>query len=154
PCSPTAGAPSPAGCAPPTFGPGFAAYFYFLAALGRHAELLAGLLLLRHCLRRLPADGPILFALDDSPTQRYGPQGQGAGVHPNPTPGPTDQKSLDGHVWVTLAWVVHHPLWGALGLPLRALLYVRHKDVPRLPARQRWAFRTKLDLAADLLAWA
>jgi hypothetical protein len=38
-------------------------------------------------------------------------------------------------------------------LPLRALLYVRLKDVPRVPVRQGWAFRTKLELAADLLAW-
>jgi hypothetical protein len=134
-------------------GRGFAAYYYALAALGRRAELLAGLLL-RHCLRRLPADGPILFALDDTPTQRYGKHVQGAGVHHNPTPGPTDQRFLYGHVWVTLAWVVTHPLWGALGLPLRALLYVRQKDVPRVPRRQRWAFRTKLELAADLLIWA
>jgi hypothetical protein len=134
-------------------GRGFAAYSYFLATLGRRAGLLAGPLL-RHGLRRLPAEGPALFALDDTPTQRYGPHVQGAGLHHNPTPGPTDQRFLYGHVWVTLAWVVTHPLWGTLGLPLRALLYVRQKDVPRLPSRQRWAFRTKLELAADLLNWA
>jgi hypothetical protein len=134
-------------------GVGFAAYYYFLAALGRRAGCVAGLLL-RHCLRCLPADGPILFALDDSPTQRYGKHVQGAGVHHNPTPGPTDQRFLYGQVWVTLAWVVSHPRWGALGLPLRALLYVRKQDVPRVPARQGWAFRTKLELAADLLSWA
>ena len=29
-----------------------------------------------------------LFALDDTPTKRYGPYVQGAGVHHNPTPGP------------------------------------------------------------------
>ncbi len=79
---------------------------------------------------------------------------QGAGHHHHPTPGPTDQRFLYGHVWVTLAWVVTHPLWGAIGLPLRALLYVRQKDVPRLPERCRWAFRTKLVLAAELLRWA
>ena len=134
-------------------GPGFAGYYYFLAALGRRADLLAGLLL-RLCLRRLPAYGPTLFALDDTPTPRSGRHVQGAGVHHNPTPGPTDQRFLYGHVWVTLAWVVTHPLWGVLGLPLRALLYVRQKDVPRVPGRQGWAFRTKLELAADLLAWA
>jgi hypothetical protein len=134
-------------------GPGFAAYYYFLAALGRRADVLASLLL-RRCVRHLPADGPVLFAVDDTPTQRYGKHVQGAGVHHNPTPGPTDQRFLYGHVWVTLAWVVQHPLWGTVGLPLRALLYVRKKDVPRVPARQRWAFRTKLELAAELLTWA
>src|SRR5206468_2449774 len=51
-------------------------------------------------------------------------------------------------------WVVHHPLWGVIGLPLRALLYVRQKDVPHVPRRQRWAFRTKLELAAALAGWA
>jgi hypothetical protein len=134
-------------------GVGVAAYYYFLAALGRRAHLLAGLLL-GYGLRHLAPAGPLLFALDDSPTPRYGPKVQGAGHHHNPTPGPTDQRFLYGHVWVTLAWVVHHPLWGVIGLPLRALLYVRQKDVARLPGRQRWVFRTKLDLAAALLGWA
>jgi hypothetical protein len=134
-------------------GAGFAAYYYFLAALGRRADLVAGVLL-RRCLRHLPADGPVLLAVDDTPTPRYGRHVQGAGVHHNPTPGPTEQRFLYGHVWVTLAWVAQHPLWGAIGLPLRALLYVRRKDVPRVPARQGWAFRTKLELAAELLTWA
>jgi hypothetical protein len=134
-------------------GAGFAAYYYFLAALGRHAGLVAGLLLQRAVLRLAP-DGPLLLALDDTPTPRYGPHVQGAGVHHNPASGPTDQRFLYGQVWVTLAWVATHPCWGAIGLPLRALLYVRQKDVPRVPARHRWAFRTKLDLAAELVTWA
>ena len=134
-------------------GAGFAASYYFLAALGRGADLLAGPLLRRAVLALAP-DGPLLFALDDSPTKRYGKHVQGAGVHHNPTPGPTDQKFLYGHVWVTLAWVALHPLWGAIGRPLLARLYVRAQDVPRLPARQRWAFRTKRELAADLITRA
>jgi hypothetical protein len=134
-------------------GRGFPGYYYFLAALGRGADLLAGHLLQRALLALAPG-GPLLFALDDSPTKRYGPKVQGAGIHHNPTPGPTDQKFLYGHVWVTLAWVAWHPLWGALGLPILARLYVRQKDVPRLPRRQRWAFRTKLELAADLVTRA
>ena len=133
-------------------GRGFAAYYYFLAALARHTDFLAGLLL-RHALGRLAPEGPLLFAIDDSPTQRYGPHVQGAGLHHNPTPGPTDQKFLYGHVWVSLAWIVLHPLWGALGLPLLARLYVRAKDVPRLPPRYGWSFRTKLEQAADLVGW-
>jgi hypothetical protein len=134
-------------------GPGFAAYYYFLAALGRHAALPAGFLLQRALLRLAP-DGPLLFALDDSPTERYGRHVQGAGLHHHPTPGPAGRRFLYGHVWVALAWVVTHPRWGILGLPIRALLYVRQKDLPSLPARQRWTFRTKLELAAALLAWA
>jgi DDE superfamily endonuclease len=134
-------------------GPGFAPFYYFLAALGRRAQWPATCLL-RSALTRLAPDGPLLFALDDTPTARYGPHVQGAGIHHNPTPGPTDQRFLYGHVWVALAWVVHHPLWGAIGLPLRALLYVRARDVPAVPRRQRWAFRTKLELAATLAGWA
>src|SRR5262245_34794991 len=34
--------------------------------------------------------GRLTFALDDTPTERYGPKVQGAGVHHNPTPGPAD----------------------------------------------------------------
>src|SRR5262245_46997591 len=120
-------------------GPGFAAFYSFLAALGRRTDCLAGLLL-RCALSWLAPDGPLLFAIDDSPTKRYGRHVQGAGLHHNPTPGPTDQKFLYGHVWVTLSWVVVHPLWDALGLPLLARLYVRRKDVPRVPQRQGWAF--------------
>jgi hypothetical protein len=133
-------------------GPGHAAYYYFLAVLGRKAGPLAGVLL-QHALRQLAPSGPLLFALDDTPTPRYGPHVQGAGIHHNPTPGPTDQRFLYGHVWVCLAWVALHPLWGAIALPLRALLYVRAKDVPRLPARCRWTFQTKLELAATLVGW-
>jgi hypothetical protein len=134
-------------------GPGFPAYYYALAALGRRADLLAGHLLQRALLHLAP-DGPLTLALDDSPTKRYGPHVQGAGLHHNPTPGPAGPRFLYGHVWVTLALLVTHPLWGVLALPLRALLYVRRRDVPRLPRRQGWAFRTKLELAAELVRWA
>jgi hypothetical protein len=40
-----------------------------------------------------------------------------------------------------------------LALPLRALLYVRATDVPALAKAYPWEFRTKLDLAADLVRW-
>jgi hypothetical protein len=94
-----------------------------------------------------------LFALDDTPTKRYGPCVQGAGVHHNPTPGPAGQAFVYGHVWVTPAWVARHPLWGSIALPPRAGLYVRQKDVPGLPPEYGWTFRTKLALAAELVRW-
>jgi hypothetical protein len=78
---------------------------------------------------------------------------QGAGVHHNPTPGPAGEKFVYGHVWVSLAWLAHHPAWGTLALPLRALLYVRAKDVPTLAKHYPWTFRTKLELAAELVGW-
>src|SRR5262249_22192504 len=127
-------------------------YYAFLGSLGRQVEWVACVLLRLVASVVVPRDR-ILLALDDTPTPRYGPQVEGAGVHHNPTPGPTDRKFLYGHLWVTLAWVVRHPRWGAIGLPLLAWLYVRAKDLAKLPARHGWAFRTKLQLAAPLVAW-
>jgi DDE superfamily endonuclease len=99
------------------------------------------------------ATGRVVFALDDTVTKRYGPCVEGAGVHRNPTPGPAAQTWVYGHVWVTLARIVRHPLWGAIGLPVRAALYVRRKDVGDIPPEYRWSFRTKLELAAELIGW-
>lgn len=126
-----------------------------LWAAGRRAEGLAAGLLCAALkpLMRLAPGGHLLFALDDSPTARYGPCVQGAGIHHNPSPGPAGEQFVYGHVWVTLAWVVRHPLWDTLSLPLRALLYVRQKDVPRLAQAYPWEFRTKLELAAELVRW-
>ena len=110
----------------------FRLYYYLLGAVGRKAHFLAcGLL--RLVLRRLHTGKHWLFALDDTPTQRYGPCVEGAGVHHNPTPGPAGQKYVYGHVWVTLACVLGHPWWGPLALPLLARLYLRQKDLSKLP---------------------
>ena len=128
----------------------YKAYYSFLGALGRKCELLAALLL-RRAVALLVPPGRLLFALDDTPTRRYGKHVQGAGLHHNPTPGPADQKFVYGHVWVTLAWVVRHPLWGTLALPLRALLYVRQKGIPLLGQLYGVRFETKLEMAARLI---
>ncbi len=130
----------------------FRQYYYFLGSLGPRAGVLAAVLL-RLAVAVIVSGDRLLFGLDDTPTKRYGPQVQGAGIHHNPTPGPADQKFLYGHVWVTLAWLVRHPRWGALGLPLRAWLYVRQKDIDQLPRRHRVPFRTKLEMAAEAVAW-
>jgi hypothetical protein len=131
----------------------FSDYYYFIAAVGRKAKPIATQLLLL-LLRHLPAGDHLLFALDDTPTKRYGPKVQGAGIHHNPTPGPADAKFLYGHIWVTLAWIVRHPLWGTIGFPLRAALYVRQKDIAGLPQKLGWQFRTKLQQGAALAIWA
>jgi hypothetical protein len=129
-------------------------FYYFLGSLGRTVRSIASILL-RLVAETLPLGNILLFALDDSPTKRAGPHVEGAGIHHNPTPGPADQKFLYGHVWVTLAWVVRHPQWGILGLPLRALLYIRAKDIGKLQLADRPAFpfQTKLELAATLVEW-
>jgi hypothetical protein len=126
-----------------------------LGAAGRRAEAVAYRLLCAAVtpLMRLTPGDHLLFAIDDTPTARYGRHVQGAGVHHNPSPGPAGEKFVYGHVWVALSWVVRHPLWDTLSLPLRALLYGRAKDVPKLAKAYPWDFRTKLDLAADLARW-
>src|SRR5947209_2190747 len=106
--------------------------YTLLGTLGRaKISIFASLLFSRLC-RAIDPGPRWLFAIDDSPTQRYGPCVEGAGLHHNPTPGPARQRFLYGHVWVTLAWVVRHPLWHALALPLLADLYVREKDLPKI----------------------
>jgi len=95
-----------------------------------------------------------LLALDDTPTRRYGPCVEGAGLHHNPTPGPAHQQFVYGHIWVTTAWVVRHPQWHTLALPLIADLYIRAKDLPKIDADRRPEFITKLDLAASQIRWA
>ncbi len=133
-------------------GTGFSEYYYFIAAVGRKTKPIATRLLIL-LLRHLPCGDRVLLVLDDSPSKRYGPKVQGAGIHHNPTPGPADAKFVYGHIWVTLAWVMRHPLWNTIAFPLRAMLYIREKDLPKLPKQWRWPFQTKLQLAVRLLEW-
>src|SRR4051794_15133808 len=43
--------------------------------------------------------------------------------------------------------------WGTVALPLLSRLYVRKKDLPAIDRKHRPAFRTKLELAVELLRW-
>jgi hypothetical protein len=79
---------------------------------------------------------------------------QGAGVHHNPTPGPAGSPFVYGHVFVVLGLLLPHPAWGTIALPLLARLYVRAKDLIDIDAKHRPPFRTKLELAVELLRWA
>jgi len=128
-------------------------YYYFLSAVGRKTEFVADRLLAL-ALAVLPLPQRLLVVIDDSPTKRYGPKVEGADVHHNPTPGPADQPYLYGHVWVTISLALRHPLFGAVALPLRAMLYVRRQTIAKIPKRRRWPrFATKLQLAARLVEW-
>jgi hypothetical protein len=127
-------------------------YYYFLGSLGRKVNWLAALLL-QAVLRVVNPGERFLFAIDDTPTKRYGPRVEGAGIHHNPTPGPADQKYLYGHVWVTVSLVVRHALWGTIGLPLLAYLYVRQVNLTSIPASYGVKFQTKLEQAAALVEW-
>src|SRR5262249_37762995 len=130
----------------------FPLFYYFLGSLGRQAARIADVVL-RLATQVIAPGDRVLFALDDTPTKRYGPKVQGAGLHHNPTPGTAGAPFVYGHGWVLLAWIVRHPRWHTLGLPLRALMYVRQRDVARLPG-QTPTFRSKLAMAAELIAWA
>jgi hypothetical protein len=127
-------------------------YYYLLGSLGRKVKSVAGVLL-RLAVQTIHPGERLLFAIDDTPTKRYGPHVEGAGIHHNPTPGPAEQKYVYGHVWVTLSWVVRHALWGTIGLPLLACLYVRRVNMPELPRRSGVKFQTKLEQAAALVEW-
>jgi len=128
-------------------------YYYFLSAVGHKAEFVAGRLLAL-VLAVLPLPQRLLLVIDDSPTKRYGAKVEGADVHHNPTPGPADQPFLYGHVWVTISLALRHPLFGAVALPLRAMLYVRRRTIVKIPKRRRWPrFATKLQLAARMTEW-
>jgi hypothetical protein len=130
----------------------FQDYFYFLAALGCKTKSVATQLLVL-VLRTLPLADRLVAVIDDTPTKRYGPLVEGADIHRNPTPGPADQKYLYGHIWVTLSLALRHPRFGALALPLRAMLYVRRKTMAKIPKWRGWTFATKLVLAARLVEW-
>lgn len=81
---------------------GLRSYYYFLDVVRRKADAIA-VVLLRLTIGQVSANGPPLFAIDDTPTKRHGPNVQGAGVHHNPTPGPAGSKFLYGHNWVSLS---------------------------------------------------
>jgi hypothetical protein len=120
-------------------------------AAGRHVNLLGGCVL-RAVQDHFPSPH-LTVALDDTPTPRWGPCVEGAGLHHNPTPGPAGEKYLYGHLWVTLAALHTHPDEGVRALPLRADLYVRAADATPELQQQGWHFQTKLELAAAQLHW-
>jgi hypothetical protein len=55
---------------------------------------------------------------------------------------------------VVLGELAVHPVWGVVALPLLAQLYVRKKDLIGIHPKHRPPFRTKLELAVELLRWA
>jgi hypothetical protein len=127
-------------------------YYYLLSSLGRKTSALATRVF-ELVLANLDLPAVLTVVIDDTPGKRYGPFVEGADIHHNPTPGPADQKYLYGHIWVTISLALRHPKWGALALPLRALLYVRRRTIETIPPQRGWRFRTKLELAADLIGW-
>jgi hypothetical protein len=125
-----------------------------VAAAGKKADDIAARLALAVVKPLVAQAERLTLALDDTPTERYGPQVQGAGIHHNPTPGPAGSPYVYGHVWVVLGLLVTHKAWGVIALPLLARLYVRKKDLPGIDPKHRPEFRTKLEMGVELLRWA
>ncbi len=133
-------------------GDDFRRAYHVVGACGRRAEDVA--------VRLLPTVDPLLggdrlrLVFDDTPTARWGPHIEGAGLHHHSNPGPAGERFVYGHVWVTLAALAQHPERGTVALPSQSALYVRAKDIAALDPDRQIPFRTKLELAAELLHWA
>src|SRR5438128_2952293 len=125
-------------------------YYYFVWSLGRKVKPLAAAVL-RIAVDVIAPKGRMLLAIDDTPSKRYGPKVEGAGIHHNPTPGPAHQEFLYGHSWVTIGLALRHPQWGTICLPLLAKLYIRAKDIVKLVPGRKLAFKTKLELGVMLV---
>lgn len=125
-----------------------------VAAAGRRTDRIAARIAHKVVKPLVAGTARLTFAIDDTPTSRYGRKVQGAGIHHNPTPGPAGGPFVYGHVWVVLGLLVSHSLWGVVALPLLARLYVRRQDLTRIPPAHRPAFRTKLEMAVELMQWA
>jgi hypothetical protein len=104
--SPAAVAPSPVGCGPAAWGAITSAVTTCWAAWAARPQRSPGPCF-ASSLHRLPP-GPegtlLVFALDDSTTQRYGSHVEGADKHYNPTPGrgrpgPNSSTATSGSAW-------------------------------------------------------
>jgi len=130
----------------------FRSAYTTVCATGRHTAGMAIPVL--HTVAPLLDPARLRLVIDDTPTPRYGPQVEGAGIHHNPTPGPAGEKHVYGHVWVTLSALADHEDCDTIALPLQAQLYVRKADLPKLPPERPREFRTKLEMAVEQLGWA
>ena len=125
-----------------------------VAAAGKRTDLMAAHLTHEVVKPLVAGTDRLTFALDDTPTERYGRKVQGAGVHHNPTPGPAGGPFVYGHVWVVLGRLARHTAWGVIALPLLARLYVRQKNLVGIAAKHRPVFRTELEMGVELVRWA
>jgi hypothetical protein len=132
----------------------YKAFYYFIGSIGIKTEIVATVLFEIMINLIYKKQERVLMAIDDGPTKRYGPKVQGAGIHRNPTTTPDGAKFIYGHLWVTISAVVRHKLWATIGLPFLAKMYIRVKDMTKMPTKYRAVFEDKLQQAAELVKWA
>lgn len=132
----------------------YKAFYYFIGSIGRKTEAVAAVLFEFMVRLVYKNEHRVLMGIDDTPTPRYGPEVEGAGIHRNPTVGPDGADFVYGHVWVTLSALLRHKLWGTIGLPLLAKMYIRAKDIAGVPKHYHIPFQTKIQQAAQLVQWA
>jgi len=140
----------------------YKAFYYFIGSVGRKTEIVATVLFEIMINLIYKKQERVLMAIDDGPTKRYGPKVQGAGIHRNPTTTPDGAKPvvslsnpfIYGHLWVTISAVVRHKLWATVGLPFLAKMYIRVKDIAKMPTKYRVVFQDKLQQATELVEWA
>ncbi|MEZ6067154.1 MAG: hypothetical protein R3B90_15945 [Planctomycetaceae bacterium] len=111
--------------------PDFQNCYYFLQSLGRRWRDIGGRLLVLVLLKVLKDHERCCWRSTTPPPNATDPKCRG-GHPPRPHAGADRQTFCYGHVWVTLAVVVRHRLWGTIGLPIYSWLYVRRRDVPKL----------------------
>ena len=132
----------------------YKAFYYFIGSIGKKTEVIATVLFEFMVNLIYRKNNRILMGIDDTPTRRYGPKVQGAGIHRNPAVGPDGAKFVYGHIWVTLSALVRHKRWGTIGLPVLAKMYIRAKNIIDVPAHYKLGFKNKLQQAAELVNWA
>src|SRR3954454_25125831 len=77
----------------------FRSCYTAVAAAGKKAKTVAAYLVLWVVKPLVSGADRRKITIDDTPTPRYGPHVQGAGVHHNPTPGPAGSPYVYGHVF-------------------------------------------------------
>jgi hypothetical protein len=131
----------------------FRSCYTAVAAAGNKAETVAVYLVLGVVKPLVSGAGRLTLAIDDTPTPRYGPEVEGPAsttIRPPARPArPTSTATS-----FVLGLPAAHPAWGVIALPLLSRLYVRKKDLPGIEPKHQPEFRTKLELAVEVLRWA
>lgn len=70
-----------------------------VSAAGKRTDLIAAHLAHEAVKPLVASADRLIFALDDTPTERYGRHVQEAGIHYNPTPGPAPRSSTATSGW-------------------------------------------------------